>query len=100
MRAMLTDEQAGQSVVLVGGRRCGKTRTMERLAAYLQSLANKETPLAAEDDLMAAWDHAVPDHRDSAPFQPQVRPHWPVPVNFQGRGPDGLEAAGRGGPGG
>jgi len=36
-RELLENEEAGQSVVLVGGRRYGKTRLVERIKDYLQA---------------------------------------------------------------
>ncbi|MCP4702700.1 MAG: hypothetical protein GY862_38450 [Gammaproteobacteria bacterium] len=72
MRALLRDEEAGQSVVFIGGRRCGKTRVLEQLRAYLRT-----------DTEHQEWREAVPDAAGSAPAQ-NIAPHWPIPVNFQG----------------
>ena len=42
-RTLLKNEEAGQSVVLIGGRRCGKTRLIERIQKYLQAKINKDS---------------------------------------------------------
>jgi len=54
-REMLRSEQAGQSVVLIGGRRCGKTCLMERLNEFLRCAA------ILANNLNDAWIKAVPD---------------------------------------
>jgi len=54
-REMLRNEQAGQSVVLIGGRRCGKTCLMERLNEFLRFAA------IPANNLNAAWINTVPD---------------------------------------
>lgn len=83
MASLVHDEHAGQSVVLIGGRRCGKTRTLERVAGFLKSLATGVTP-------EIAWCEAVPDAHDIAAPTRDIPPHWPVIVNLQGRRFEGL----------
>src|SRR5437763_16403098 len=84
LRDLLSDEQASQAVVFVGGRRCGKTRLLERLRDYLRTVA--------KGDPEGAWQVAVPDA-----IQPGVNrnlpPHWPFLVNFQGHTLGSLERA-------
>jgi hypothetical protein len=76
-RELLENEEAGQSVVLVGGRRCGKTRLVERIKDYL--LAQIAIGTAAS----GAWPVMVPDALEPQPIH-HLPYHWPVHVNFQG----------------
>ncbi len=84
IRQLLADEQAGQSVVLIGGRRCGKTSVLERLSRYLLQAA---TP---HSDLAKTWQLTVPDFKEPAPLN-SLSHHWPVLINFQGMAIDSLE---------
>ncbi len=76
MRSLLRDEAQGQSVLFIGGRRCGKTRTLERLEWILRARC-------AGEDAAAAWSRAVPDAADPTPPGNAV-PRWPLPVNCEG----------------
>ena len=76
-RTLLKNEEAGQSVVLIGGRRCGKTRLIERIQRYLQSRINKDSHLSG------TWEAIVPDAVEPEPER-CLPLHWPVLIDFQG----------------
>lgn len=76
-REMLRNEQAGQSVVLIGGRRCGKTCLLERINDYLLQAVKPGS------DLSAAWEKAIPDAKQPGPKNGLLF-HWPVLIDFQG----------------
>lgn len=83
---LMQNEESGQSMVLIGGRRCGKTCLMERIQYYLQQRAN---PLA---DLQDSWKKAVPDAKAKEWVMTQrVTPHWPVLIDFQGISCESLD---------
>jgi hypothetical protein len=77
MRDLLKDEQAGQSVVLIGGRRCGKTSLLRRISQILTELALSKTPVET------IWMQAIPDANGEIP-KFSVPVHWPISVNFMG----------------
>ncbi|UCH95993.1 MAG: toll/interleukin-1 receptor domain-containing protein [Candidatus Aminicenantes bacterium] len=83
-RSLLQNEESGQSVVLIGGRRCGKTCLMERIQYYLQQAANPNC------NLSEAWEKTVPDAGEMAPER-NIPHRWPVFIDFQGIGLDSLE---------
>jgi len=85
MRQLLSDEQRGQSNVLLGGRRCGKTRLLERLAEILREAATRSVPM---DEI---WPRTVPDHDTEAEAPSLAKPHWPVLVSVQGYGFNSTE---------
>ncbi|MCP4662862.1 MAG: hypothetical protein GY856_46315 [bacterium] len=62
MRELLADEQQGQSDLLFGGRRCGKTRMLERLKLHLRESATGSLP---PEEL---WQRTVPDHEPGEPL--------------------------------
>lgn len=76
MRALLKDEQAAQSVVLLGGRRCGKTAVLRHVEGLLRGHALGRP-------LEELWHEAVPD-ADRPPGNVDLAVHWPVIINFQG----------------
>ena len=84
IKALLRNEQVGQSVVLIAGRRCGKTCMLERLEIYLKT--------AIAGDLHHAWLRTVPD-AIGAPPTPKLPLHWPIFLNFQGVTWPTLESA-------
>lgn len=84
LRDLLKDEEASQAVVFVGGRRCGKTRLLQRVRDYLQNVA--------KGDVAKAWEEAVPDALQPGPAR-HLPPHWPFLVNFQGLTFSSLEQA-------
>jgi hypothetical protein len=76
-REMLRNEQAGQSVVLIAGRRCGKTCLMERLYEFLRRAA------IPANNLNDARIKAIPDAKEPG-LRRGLPTHWPVHINFQG----------------
>lgn len=87
---LLKDEEASQPVVFIGGRRCGKTRLLQRLDRYLRArydpgIARDAAEPAAiwQLDPAAAWLSAIPDAIGPAPVS-DLAPHWPFLVDFQG----------------
>lgn len=76
-RTLLKNEEAGQSVVLIGGRRCGKTRLIERIQKYLQAKINKDSHSSG------TWEVFVPDAMEPEPER-CLPLHWPVLIDFQG----------------
>ena len=77
MRELLADEQSGQSNLLLGGRRCGKTRLLEHLGFYLRGLALGTSPAEL-------WQRTIPDHDPDQVPPELLRPHWPVLISLQG----------------
>jgi hypothetical protein len=84
IRNLLADEQQGQSVILIGGRRCGKTRILEQLRSWL-------TGMASGTDAALLWTRVVPDASNSA-APVCMRPHWPVLISVEGRALADLQA--------
>jgi hypothetical protein len=77
MRSLLSDEQQGQSVVLIGGRRCGKTRILQQLNTWLSAMGRKEP---AEK----IWRGLLSDASGPAPGADRSRA--PVALSLQGQG--------------
>jgi hypothetical protein len=83
IRDVLADEQQGQSTVLIGGRRCGKTTILRRVKDYLRGLGSG----AADAGLL--WQTLVPDA--SSPGPSMANPiHWPFFIDLQGLSPERL----------
>ena len=83
MRDLFADEQQGQSVVLSGGRRCGKTWILRRMKDYLLGLAEvRENP-------GALWQEIVPDAVGPEPKIDHPA-HWPFLIDLQGLSPERL----------
>lgn len=85
MRQLLSDEQRGQSNILLGGRRCGKTRLLERLAELLRVAATRA------ETMKEIWLRTVPDGDPEADAPLLSKPHWPVLVSVQGYGFNSAE---------
>jgi len=77
LRTLLKNEEAGQSVVLIAGRRCGKTRLIERIQKYLQLEINNDSLSPG------TWETIVPDAMEPGPGR-CLPLHWPVLIDFQG----------------
>lgn len=90
MREVLAKEQSGQSVVLLGGRRCGKTTVLRRVRDLLVGLAADAHLLGALwrrlVDADTATQHGLPDVIG-------IGMHWPVMVSFMGVQPGTLAGA-------
>ncbi len=79
---LLKAEQAANSVVLVAGRRCGKTRTLQRVQELLVARAKRW-------DMGAVWQAAVSDAAGPPPRM-EIPPRWPTLLTLQGGGYDHL----------
>lgn len=82
MKDVLNAEAAGLSVLLIGGRRCGKTRALERVRDYL-------IEVAGGGDRREAWAEAVPDGTSQDPPGGNagdgcMPPHWPILMDVEG----------------
>ncbi len=79
MRELLKNEQSGQSIVLLGGRRCGKTVVLRRLEQVLLELAGD----AQRQSISEIWQRLVDTEEKKFP-RLGMRVHWPISVNYQG----------------
>ncbi len=83
VRSLIADEQQGQSNVLIGGRRCGKTKILRHINDYLLGLGN------GAEDPATLWAKAVPDAPEPLPSIKHPT-HWPYFINLQGLSPEKL----------
>jgi hypothetical protein len=74
---LLQNEQAGKSLVLLGGRRCGNTALLRSMEQLLRGMSRSDQP----DD--AIWLRVVGDAIGQPPRR-NLPVHWPVLVNFVG----------------
>lgn len=82
MREVIRYEQAGQSVLLFGGKRMGKTLFLDRLGGFLG------TVIRAPGELRDVWPTLLTDadmEQDLPPFRLEFT-HLPVLVSLQGHG--------------
>lgn len=79
MRELLEREQSGQSIVLLGGRLCGKTRVLRRLEQILRELAGN----AQRQSINKIWQRLIDTEEKRFP-RLGMAVHWPIAVNYQG----------------